>query len=66
MKFTLKEIDKALDWIKENSYDVDIDVKTEGHKLIFKCNDKYEAGVEIEVYDTDTSFQPRITKVDFL
>lgn len=66
MKLEIKDLDKALTWIKSNTNAVTIQIEVLDNKLYIKTVDKYEKMVEITVHDTEMAMMPLITSTDRL
>lgn len=66
MKLEIKDIDKALNWIKSNTNAVTVQIDILGDKMYIKTVDKYEKFIEIVVHDSDTAMMPLITSTDRL
>lgn len=68
MKVTVKDLDKALTWLKGNSPDLIVDVsydETSHRFLQIKTQDKYGVSVTIKIYN-ESKMMPRIIKEDQL
>lgn len=65
MKIDLKDIEKAVKWIRENSNNDRAVFEIIDNKLIVSVMDKYQASVEILIYESG-SMMPKIKKTDLL
>lgn len=65
MKFDLKDLKKAVSWVEANTNSDKIDIYITDNKLIIATADKYQAQVEIILYE-GASMMPKIKKTDLL
>lgn len=64
MKISIADLKKALKWMDENSNDTHVNLHLID-QLSLSCKDKYEAQVEIVLYE-DSMMLPKIRKEDVL
>lgn len=65
MKFDVKDLKKAIQWIESNTYAESVNLYMGDNKLTVSTLDKYEAQVEIVLYENG-SMMPKIKKTDLL
>jgi hypothetical protein len=65
MKIDVKDLKKALQWIEENTHAEKVSLYMGDNKLTITTMDKYEAQVEIILYE-NSSMMPKIKKTDLL
>lgn len=65
MKIDLKDIEKAMTWIKTNANSDQAVFEIIDNKLIISAMDKYQSSVEIIIYESGT-MMPKIKKTDML
>lgn len=63
MKLKIDDLEKVVHWVKKNTSEVFVRLEIDHDKrtLVFKCNDKYQTGVEIRVFE-EGSMGPRVRK----
>lgn len=65
MKIDVKDLKKAVAWVEANTNADKVDLYIGDNKLIITTSDKYEAQVEIVIYE-GASMMPKIKKTDLL
>lgn len=65
MKIDLKDIKKAIAWVDANTNADKVDFYLGDSKLVITTLDKYQAHVEIVLYE-DSTMMPKIKKTDIL
>lgn len=65
MKVDMKDLKKALLWIEANTNADKIKIYIGDNKMSITTMDKYDAQVEIILYE-DSSMMPKIKKAEFL
>jgi hypothetical protein len=66
MKVELKDLEKALTWIKSNTNAITVRMDIIDNKLFIKTTDKYEKQVEIQIHTSEVAMMPLITSTDRL
>lgn len=66
MKVELKDLEKALTWIKSNTNAITVRMEIIDNKLYIKTTDKYEKIVEIQIHCSEVAMMPLITSTDRL
>jgi hypothetical protein len=65
MKIDIKDLKKALQWLEANTHSESVNLYMGDNKLTVSTLDKYEAQVEIVLYENG-SMMPKIKKTDLL
>lgn len=65
MKVDIKDVKKALNWLESNTNADIVDFYIGDNKLAITTIDKYQAQVEIVIYE-NSSMMPKIKKTDIL
>ena len=65
MKVDIKDVKKALNWLESNTNADIVDFYIGDNKLAITTIDKYQAQVEIVIYE-NSSMMPNIKKTDIL
>lgn len=70
MKFKIDEIELAINHIKKQSFNLEVNLSIEKFsgvdKLLFSAKDKYETDITIELCPSDLNRMPRITQTSIL
>jgi hypothetical protein len=71
MKVNIADLEKALQWLKENTHAISVDAQIDFERhLVLKAEDKYQKQIEIIIYSVDKDQQsllkPTIKKTEQL
>ena len=66
MRISVEDLRMALQWIKENSNDVNINIVVEAGKCVLRTGTPDQEIVNITLFDSDARLEARVTKEDYL